>query len=86
LGASELDHRYKKLRKWARDNLDPICCFCGRYIDRSLKWPDKWSWTANHIVPLNRGGDPYAKDNILPAHLTCNSSAQDKVPRTKIDW
>ena len=89
MGASELDHRYQKLRKWARANLTPICCFCGEWIDRELKWPHKMSWTANHIIPLNKGGDPYDPGNIAPAHMTCNSSAQDgefKKKFKKIDW
>lgn len=90
MGASELSGEYKKLRKWARDNLTPVCCFCGQWIDRDLKYPHPQSWSANHIVPVSKAPElAYDRDNIAPSHFVCNSRAQDRTPkptRTEIDW
>lgn len=38
--------------------------------------------TADHVIPLNRGGSNYI-GNILPACVSCNSSKQDKL---LIEW
>lgn len=93
MGASSLGTEYKKLRYWARRNLVPVCWLCGQWIDRDLKFPDKRSWSADHIIPVSKRPDlALERDNIAPAHLSCNSSRQDKDPHAKteaeveIDW
>lgn len=92
MGASELDHRWKKLRTWAKANLPWVCGLCGAPISRDIKFPDPMSWSLDHIIPLAK--DPgrvyaYDKDYVQPAHLRCNGSKQDGefIPKfKKIDW
>jgi len=50
-----------------------ICCLCGHPIDRAIRAPHPMSLTAEHRVPLARGGHPTAPDNLAPAHRICNS-------------
>ncbi|MGD6749158.1 HNH endonuclease [Streptomyces sp. BH105] len=51
----------------------PICSICGYDIDMTLPHLDPLAWTAEHVVPLSAGGDPYDRDNLRPAHRGCNS-------------
>lgn len=53
---------------------DPLVCFCGRAIDKRLRWPHPGSPTVDLIVPWSRGGDPLNPANLRPAHLWCNTS------------
>lgn len=39
------------------------CHLCG----------DDGATTADHLVPLSKGGAPYDLDNARPAHLGCNA-------------
>ena len=50
------------------------CCFCGRSIDVTLKYPHPFSLVCDHRVPTSRGGsDHYSDDQqIRPAHARCN--------------
>lgn len=77
-GAQDLDYRYAKNRDRLKREAPAICGLCGGYIDKSLPYRDKWAWTADHIVPINQGGDPYDYYNLQPAHRSCNSRKQDK--------
>lgn len=50
----------------------PKCiCPTGRAIDPGAKV--RWRGTADHVVPLSRGGDD-APHNLRAAHQACNSS------------
>jgi hypothetical protein len=50
-----------------------ICGLCGLGIDSQLSWPDPWSATLDHIVPLTRGG-AHRLSNVQAAHARCNIS------------
>ncbi len=47
------------------------CWICRRPIDYDLKWPNPWSFTADHAIELDRGG-PNDADNLRPSHARCN--------------
>lgn len=55
------------------------CAICGLPIDYTLTFPNPWSFTADHIIPIAKGGHPSAMENLQPAHLRCNRAKQDKV-------
>ena len=50
-----------------------ICGICGRKINKRLKYPDPYSKSIDHIIPVIRGGAD-APINIQAAHLRCNMS------------
>lgn len=60
-----------------RDNW--TCKLCGDPINQSLKWPDPWSPSLDHIVPLKKGGQ-HVIWNVQTAHLRCNVRKQDSFP------
>ena len=35
-----------------------VCAICGRPVNFDLKFPDPWSATVDHIVPISKGGNP----------------------------
>lgn len=49
-----------------------FCAICGRPVDFSLKYPDPYSPTVDHIVPVIKGGHPSDLDNLQLAHFRCN--------------
>jgi len=52
---------------------DEFCCqLCRLPVDMGLTWPDRWSATIDHRVPLVRGGDD-TRANVQLAHFVCNS-------------
>ena len=61
------------------------CALCGLPIDYSLQFPDPWSFTADHIIPIAKGGHPSALDNLQPAHLRCNTVKKNKLALTPDD-
>ena len=36
-----------------------VCGICGRPVDFDKKFPDPWSATLDHIIPVQKGGDPF---------------------------
>lgn len=59
-----------------------FCAICGRPVDFKLKFPDPYSPTVDHIVPINKGGHPSALDNLQLAHFRCNRLKGD-TPRER---
>ena len=63
----------------------PDCALCLEPIDYTLKYPDPWCFTVDHIVPIGRNPTPerIAELDVLtnkqPAHFRCNRSKWDKV-------
>ena len=55
------------------------CAICGRPVDFSLKFPDPMSPTADHIIPIAKGGHPSALENLQLTHLGCNQRKGDKL-------
>lgn len=51
---------------------DTICGICGRAVDYDKHFPDPWSPTIDHIIPIQKGGDPCNIENLQLAHLQCN--------------
>lgn len=49
-----------------------VCGICGRPVDFSKVFPDPWSATADHIIPVSKGGAPASLENLQLAHLQCN--------------
>lgn len=55
------------------------CGLCNKSIDPKLAWPNPWSASLDHIVPLSRGGF-HTRANCQAAHLRCNISKGNRVP------
>lgn len=54
-----------------------VCQICGRKINKKLKWPDPYSKSIDHIVPLSKGGAD-APVNLQATHLRCNMGKNNK--------
>ncbi len=76
------EHARKKRAKRAAAVVGPVdlvalwtgdCGICGSTLDASLKWPDPFSKSVDHILPLARGGS-HTQENIQWAHLACNTT------------
>lgn len=61
----------RKARAWLKAQGLP-CHLCGRAIDYGLQAGDPMSFEVDEIVPVSRGGSPYDRGNIAPAHRICN--------------
>jgi 5-methylcytosine-specific restriction endonuclease McrA len=79
----------KRLRAATLARYGPVCWLCRRDIDLSLRWPDRMSYSIDHVVSIDAGGKLLDLDNLRPSHLTCNTARQardvdvidpDKVP------
>lgn len=62
----------KRLRRTAH-----TCWLCGKHIDIALPYTHPESWTADHVQPINAGGDVHGE--LRPAHRGCNSSRGDGI-------
>lgn len=49
-----------------------VCGICGRPVNMDLTFPDPWSKSVDHIIPIQKGGSPCALENLQLAHLQCN--------------
>jgi 5-methylcytosine-specific restriction endonuclease McrA len=49
------------------------CHLCGKRVDPKLRWPDPWSQSVDHLIPIARGGT-HEPRNVALAHLRCNQS------------
>ena len=56
-----------------------ICGVCGKPVDFSLKYPDPYSPTVDHIIPISKNGDPSALENLQLAHRICNRLKSNKL-------
>lgn len=55
------------------------CWLCGGYVDQALPPNDRMARSVDHVIPLERGGAPYARSNLRLAHRRCNSSKADGI-------
>jgi len=66
-----------------------ICAICGKPVDKTLKSPDPWSATIDHIIPIAKGGHPSDMENLQLAHRCCNRQKGTQivadVPRADVD-
>lgn len=56
-----------------------VCGICGRPVDFSKVFPDPWSPTIDHIIPVSKGGDPASLENMQLAHSWCNRQKSSKL-------
>ncbi len=62
-----------------------ICGICGKPVNKKLKFHDPMSPCIDHIIPIDRGGDPSAMENLQLAHLCCNRQKADKIIKSVKD-
>lgn len=65
----------RPFRRWRAKVLEAqvlMCIRCGGPIDKRVRYPHPMSPSADHIIPLTRGGAPLDPANGGPAHLVCN--------------
>lgn len=58
-----------------------VCGICGTPVDFSYRAPHPLSPTVDHIIPVNKGGHPFALENLQLAHRWCNRAKSDKLFR-----
>lgn len=56
-----------------------VCGICGRPVNFDLKFPDPWSATIDHIIPVSKGGAPTSLENMQLAHSYCNRQKSTKL-------
>lgn len=57
------------------------CGLCDGQIDPDIQWPDPFSKSIDHIIPLIHGGT-HESHNLQWAHLRCNISKGARLPDT----
>lgn len=72
------ESQFKKAKKIIYAS-QSCCGICGRPVDFDKKFPDPWSATLDHIIPIQKGGDPASLDNLQLAHLQCNRIKSTKL-------
>lgn len=78
-GSHQTQYKINKKKIMATQS---ICAICGKPVDRSLKYPDPWSATVDHIIPVAKGGHPSDIDNLQLAHFRCNRLKSDNLQAT----
>lgn len=48
------------------------CAICGKPVDKTLDTPHPMSAEVDEIIPVSRGGDPLAWNNVQLTHRCCN--------------
>ena len=71
------DKTYMRNRAQAFATTD-TCWLCGQFVDQTLQWPDPWSKSADHVLPLSRGGHLHGEVRL--AHLQCNKKRGRTMP------
>jgi 5-methylcytosine-specific restriction endonuclease McrA len=61
-----------------------VCGICGRPVDFDKKFPDPWSATIDHIIPVIKGGDPTSLENLQLAHSYCNRQKSTKLVEIRV--
>lgn len=73
--------RYREHQTYRR-NVQKVgkadCGICDDPIDFDLKYPDPFSLSIDHIVPLSRGGTNN-EYNLQPSHLRCNFKKRNNI-------
>lgn len=72
-----------KRRREIFDKTNGRCHLCGRTI-AFTNYGDldsRGAWEVDHSVPLAEGGTDHL-NNLLPAHISCNRSKQDRSSRS----
>lgn len=50
-----------------------ICALCGKEIIHGLRKNHPLGPSIDHIIPLEKGGQPRDLSNMQPAHFGCNA-------------
>lgn len=61
-------YRYRRLRARVIANSD-TCALCGKPLT-DLPWPDPYSTTADHVIPIADGG--HNNGELRAVHNVCN--------------
>ena len=61
-----------------------VCGICGRPVDFDKKFPDPWSATIDHIIPVSNGGAPASLENMQLAHSFCNRQKSTKLVELQV--
>lgn len=84
-------HRWRKLTDRLKRDRDvcemPVCVAPSRWIDKELKAPHPFSFSADHIEPVSRRPDlEYVFENLRAAHRLCNQKGQPAARRPSREW
>ena len=80
--SSAAKQAYYRNRKKILANND-TCALCGGRVDKELPAFHPMSPEIDHIIPVSKGGDPSAIENMQLAHRKCNRAKSDKMPEVK---
>jgi 5-methylcytosine-specific restriction endonuclease McrA len=61
-----------------------VCAICGEPLDKNLPKYHPLSVEADHIVPVSKGGDPSAAENLQAVHRRCNLAKGAKTAAAKV--
>ena len=64
-------HRRYRKRAAALKARTDTCHLCGQWIDPELKSPHPMSFSADHVVPVSKGGSNFGE--LATAHRICNT-------------
>ncbi|MBN9607842.1 MAG: hypothetical protein BGO26_10235 [Actinobacteria bacterium 69-20] len=81
----------RSTRRWrslARQVCTPgsLCAKCYEPIVFGLRPSHPLGPSVDHVIPLERGGDPFDLANLVPMHFGCNSSKGAKISRQSASW
>lgn len=68
--------RFHPMAVYLRDRW--VCGICRTRVDPTLRYPDRWSPSLDHVIPLSRGGG-HTRANTQLAHLKCNVDKCDAI-------
>jgi 5-methylcytosine-specific restriction endonuclease McrA len=74
---------WRRLRDRVLEVYGPVCWLCHQSINLDLHPNHRRAYTVDHMVSLDRGGEPNSLHNCRPAHRCCNSSKGAK-PRAVV--
>lgn len=66
---------WQRVRRRVIDE-EQLCWRCGLPVDKTLPGTDLWGPTADHVVPLIKGGALLDRRNLRLAHMRCNAERQ----------
>lgn len=78
----QFDKNKARLIKMGRSH-GAVCPGCGMPIDFSVPYPEPMSATVDHIMPISKGGHPYAMENLQLMHFMCNRQKSNKLVTEK---
>jgi 5-methylcytosine-specific restriction endonuclease McrA len=73
---------YEKARKAILATQD-TCAWCGKPVDKSLRYPDPMAPTVDHIIPISKGGHPSDVNNLQLMHFACNVAKGQQILKEK---